>query len=313
MQDVRPRILPIELKQLILNVIRNAVPLEDETNLKATIQEVKAHLYNRDFTTAFNKQDYRSAYVMRWSASRAQCYADLLARRDIFPKAQTVQATDGLLDQSASKVVCLGGGAGAEVVALAAALHAYNTKVEVTAVDIADWSGTIRGLQSALTTPPPLSAYASEVMKHTNRAMIDPERLIVSFVQCDILDCKDDELTAMVGNANLCTIMFTLNELFASSRSKTAALLLKLGEVMKTGAHLLVVDSPGSYSEVKLGDRMKQYPMGWLLDHTLMEIAKEKWEKMLQDDSKWYRLDGQLKYPIPLEDMRYQLHLYRRI
>lgn len=301
-----------ELQQSILNVIRNATPFEDVNSLKGTIQEVKTHLYNRDFITAFTKPDYRSAYVLRWSASRVLCYAEIFTNLDILSQAKTVQAADNMQAQSASKLVCLGGGAGAEIVALGA-LHADSTRMEVTAVDIADWSDTIRALQNALTTPPPLSTYASEAVRKANRAMVEPERLAVTFEQCDILDCKDDDLRGMIADADWCTICFTLNELFNSSVSKTSAFLLKLGEMMKTGARLLVIDSPGSYSEVKLGDSMKRYPMVWLLDHTLKNVAKGKWEKIQEDESRWFRMDGQVTYPIDLEDMRYQIHVYKRM
>ena len=84
---------------------------------------------------------------------------------------------------------------------------------------------------------------------------------------------------------------------------------------------LLVVDSPGSYSTVSLNGADKNYPMQWLLDHTLLADtsggkAKEEvrmWEKVQEDDSRWFRLDDRLSYPIELENMRMQLHLYRRL
>jgi len=72
-----------------------------------------------------------------------------------------------------------------------------------------------------------------------------------------------------------------------------------------------------SYSEVQLGQgadsKTKQYPMKWLLDHTLQQVAQSKWKKHVADDSRWFRLDPSLKYPIDLENMRYQIHLYQRV
>ena len=92
-------------------------------------------------------------------------------------------------------------------------------------------------------------------------------------------------------------------------------------ESLAPGAMLLVIDSPGSYSTVTLNGAEKNYPMQWLLDHTLLADvsggkAKEEvklWEKLQDDDSRWFRLDDRLEYPIELENMRMQLHLYRRI
>jgi len=82
----------------------------------------------------------------------------------------------------------------------------------------------------------------------------------------------------------------------------------------------LVVDSPGSYSETMVGSESKKYPMKWLLDHTLLEKENKddkdslaKWEKIVSEDSRWFRLANSLQYPIPLENMRYQIHLYRRL
>ena len=88
-----------------------------------------------------------------------------------------------------------------------------------------------------------------------------------------------------------------------------------------------MVDSAGSYAEVGVGkeEESKKYPMQWLLDHTLLESATQinhpvtkkdhvrKWEKLRGEESRWFRLPDGLKYPLELEDMRYQMHLYRRI
>ena len=38
-----------------------------------------------------------------------------------------------------------------------------------------------------------------------------------------------------------------------------------------------------------------------------------KWEKVVDEESKWFRLPPGLRYPIELENMRYQIHLYRRL
>lgn len=303
--------LPHELQQSILDQFRHAFPFTNVANLKEPIQEVKGHLYNRDFTAAFGKSEYLSAYALRWSASRALCYGEIFANLDFLQMKQKPRQ----VRENASRVVCIGGGAGAEVVGLAAAMHASDAKMEVTAVDVADWSGTLETLRNMLVSPPPLSMYASEAARKANRSMIEPGNLDIKFVQRDILDCKGEESRELMHGIDLCTIMFTLNELFGSSISKTTALLLGLADVMTVGTLLLVVDSPSSYSEVMVGkeEKTRQYPMRWLLDHALMDVAQGKWEKVMEDDSKWFRIDNHLRYPIDLENMRYQIHLYRRI
>lgn len=60
----------------------------------------------------------------------------------------------------------------------------------------------------------------------------------------------------------------------------------------------------------------KKYPMHWLLSHTLMETAKGSWERVVSEESKWWRLpDGETKlgYPMQLENMRFQVHLFKRV
>ncbi|PGH11551.1 hypothetical protein AJ79_04809 [Helicocarpus griseus UAMH5409] len=63
--------------------------------------------------------------------------------------------------------------------------------------------------------------------------------------------------------------------------------------------------------------QQRKYPMRFLLDHALISVADGKWERVLSDDSRWFRRDtSQLKYQvgdgIGLEDMRFQIHVYRR-
>jgi 25S rRNA (uracil2843-N3)-methyltransferase len=122
------------------------------------------------------------------------------------------------------------------------------------------------------------------------------------------------------GRPMLVTLLFTLNELYTSSIGKTTAFLLNLTAAATSGSLLLVVDSPGSYSEATVGTEAKRYPMHWLLDHTLLETQKSrgsesalKWVKLVSEDSKWFRIPESIRYPIPLENMRYQMHLYRRV
>jgi 25S rRNA (uracil2843-N3)-methyltransferase len=136
-----------------------------------------------------------------------------------------------------------------------------------------------------------------------------------------VLDLSQDQLDDLAGKGPiLLTLFFTLNELYTASIGKTTALLLSLSLTAKRGTLLLVVDSPGSYSETTVGKEAKKYPVQWLLDHALLgteksrsEEATASWMKVFSDDSRWFRLPDGLHYPIPLENMRYQISLYRKI
>lgn len=253
------------------------------------------------------------------------------------------------------RIICFGAGGGAELVALAGYLKVLNGRglanqtgvqgsqvgsdesscksFHVTLVDLADWSSITQKLISGITMPPVLSQYASQEAKAASHPLIDPNGFSAEFGQRDLLNVDVDDMAAVLNGATLVTLMFTLNELYSTSMSQTTNLLLSLTYLLSPGALLLVVDSPGSYSTVNVGksstagdgsNAEKNYPMQWLLDHTLLDAASlsssknssgqnQQWEKIESHDSKWFRLPDDLNYPIDLEDMRYQLHLYRKL
>ncbi|KAK7607365.1 hypothetical protein BKA81DRAFT_387283 [Phyllosticta paracitricarpa] len=312
--------------QTLLNVFRNAFSERLASDVKPLLQQVKQHLFNRDFLEAFGRDDHLEAYAVRWSPSRALGYAQIfehLEDRFLQKESGTKDAADSF------RVVCLGGGAGAEIVGLAGFFrHLIDegsdgdakedkrpmSRMDVTAIDIANWSPVVASLQNAIRSPPPLSKYASAAAKEANKELLTPELFHTRFLQQDVLSMEHEELSAEVKDANMVTIMFTLNELYTASLAKTQRFLLVLTEVLPAGAQLLVVDSPGSYSTVTLNGAEKKYPMHWILDHTLLSTTQvRKWEKTLEDESRWFRLPEGLKYPIELENMRYQIHLYKRI
>ncbi|EMD88080.1 hypothetical protein COCHEDRAFT_1111099 [Bipolaris maydis C5] len=326
--EAKALLIPIELQQLLLNIFRNSFAERLSIDFGPLLQEVKGHLFNRDFAAAFGKEEYLEMYAARWSPSRALGYLDLFwdLRRELgFDLEETIPDADGSDHVKSRKVVCLGGGAGAEIVALGGLQKllvskmverkegedekAMNAgKMEVTAIDIADWNVVVDNLAKHLTTAPTLSKYASAAAKAAN----------------DVLKASASEMTSQLADANLVTMLFTLNELYSTSLPLTQKFLLQLTSVMKPGSLLLVVDSPGSYSTVTLNGAEKKYPMQWLLDHTLLDQASSNkhergkdeiasWEKVKEDDSRWFRLDDRLSYPIELENMRMQMHLYRRL
>jgi 25S rRNA (uracil2843-N3)-methyltransferase len=327
----------VEMQQTILDMFRRAFPFDQsQQDLKATIQEVKGYLFQRDFSRAFAKPEYLDAYALRWSASRALGYSSIFFHGDLqqvwsmfntsansVPNGTSLSSSSPETTSSplkppllvsACRLVCIGGGGGAEVAASAAAalqLLPHSTKMSVHVVDIADWAASLQKLENAFCTPPPLSAYASGSAKAANKTFVARESFGIHFSQQDILAISAAELRDLMQQVHLCTLMFTLNELFSASVAKATAFLLALTQFMSPDSWLLVVDSPGSYSEVKLGKgddaKTKQYPMAG-------EGENRKWKKVVSDDSRWFRLNQQaLKYPIELENMRYQIHLYQRV
>lgn len=262
-------------------------------------------------------------------------------------KQEKLQPCESENSHVATQVVCLGGGAGAEILSLAGHLTLVNSslcadiragsrkpaKLKVTAIDIADWSSVVDRLHSATTAYPSRSKHTSSATEAINMPWVDPDLYEVRFLKQDVLQIEESaEMQGILRRARLVTIMFTLNELYSVSMSATTKLFLSMTSILGPGSLLLVVDSPGSYSTVSIGSKdlsssrkdqssqqKKKYPMQWLLDHTLLDAAKiesiensHQWEKLYSSDSTWFRHSPGLTYPIALEDMRYQVHLYRR-
>ena len=365
----------LDTQQLLLNIFKNAFSNSFNNTLPALIQEVKQHLFHREFHNAFSKEASREAYAIRWSPGRALVYLDIFCHlpqltanltlcsggtnRDSGPgepgndtasltlsvSPVTAQSTDQQNHSQATsdslqdtlRVVCLGGGAGAEIVALGGYLSLLNSstdkdlwsgphekrkaaKLNTTAIDLSDWSNIVDKLYAGITTAnPPTTAQIK------GAPLVDQNASEMLFLKQDVLNWEGEHMQAILKDARLVTLMFTLNELYSTSIGATTNLLLSMTSILAPGSLLLVVDSPGSYSTVDLGpdSAEKKYPMRWLLDHTLLDVAtldgskddvrQKQWEKLHSNDSTWFRLLPGLMYPINLEDMRYQIHLYKRL
>ena len=350
--------IPSFVQQSLLNVFRDACNKGSPAEIEDILQEVKGHLFNRDFATAFGKDEYLQAYAARWSPSRALGYAQIfsdlsseiaeLLGQKSFDIEETSKDTPELSEQLESKlnldstsdssnplnILCLGGGAGAEVVGLAGWYRHLRddkpssedkprpniSKLDIFGVDVANWDKVMQDLHQGVITPPFLSKYASAAAKAANKAVLPSEVFNVRFKQQDLLETDAAGVNDLLVNSDIVTIMFTLNELYSTSVAKTQRLLSALTASMRPGSLLLVVDSPGSYSTVTLNGASQKYPMQWLLDHTLLSPKKDavkgtpaQWKKLVSDESRWFRLPNEdLRYPIDLENMRYQIHLYQR-
>ncbi|RSL70811.1 hypothetical protein CEP54_001617 [Fusarium duplospermum] len=344
-------------QQRLLDIFSNAFnSVLASDDFAGLLQEVKQALFNRDFATAFGREDYLEAYAARWSPTRTLCYTTVFLsikehlggilkgssngkNLESSIQAGLTKASDALeqdtepgeasaekgLDASKPedaqprntlRMLSIGGCA-AEHLAFASYLQSTSSNGHLTLLDSAPWASVISSLESSTNTPPPISKYASAAARAANHALLEPGQLSVEVVQQDVLALDVDSLAAQCAGGKVpivVTLLFTLNELYTSGGiGKTTKFLKNLGQALAPGSLVLVVDSPGSYSEAALGKEKKRYPMQWLLDHTLLETETPgySWEKLQSDDSIWFRLPEGLSYPIPLENMRYQIHLYR--
>lgn len=369
--------ISLDVQQLLLNVFKHALftspsvstnedkeGLEgEEEDISTQIQRLKTHLYNRDFESAFAdaSPSLLRAYALRWSASRSLAYCGLF--RGVVDCALDLdsEAQDG--EEENVGVLCIGGGAGAEIVALAGAWRAIqdestrnttdeslpvegveslslseNTcqkrrrrrKMAITAIDIAEWSDVVSRLTAAIHSADVSGTKTCVApLIHGN----EDKRIDITFQKLDILSISEEDLKSLLQRQRVISLMFTLNELFSTSISKTTQLLLRMTDIASPGTILMVVDSPGSYSTLSFSknessetqqQQQRQYPMKFLLDHTLLSVAEGSWEKLVSQDSRWFRKDANHKLHynvdleggqgfIRLEDMRFQIHVYRRL
>lgn len=375
--DLSP--LPLPLQQLLLDTFKSALLPTNPHNsgnsesgpesldLKPLIQRIKTHLYNRDFDSAFTEadEDVLRAYALRWSAGRALGYAGLF--RGVF---ELLPGGETRGRKSRGRIVCVGGGGGAEIAALAAVWRdlmdsdsgsgsgSEETRqrrqvgdgISITAVDIADWSGVVQRLDASIRCADVAAAATagSSICRAPLVHDLAGDGFKVGFKRADVLDLSETELGELFGTVDnhaphaspfggngsqsepetestvLVTLMFTLNELFSTSMAKATGFLLRMTDSLLSGTVLLVVDSPGSYSTLRLGKgngeekQERRYPMKFLLDHTLLSVARGKWESVFSQDSRWWRRDAaRLQYDVGegagLEDMRFQVHIYRRV
>jgi len=278
-----------------------AVPFS-RPDLHQLLQTVKGHLYKRDYSAAFGTPENLSAYVIRWSPSRALCYRSVFLNlcgevTDVFETADTA---------GTSEIICIGGGAGAELVGAAAATRnllprgeAATGKIHVTAIDVAEWGE-------------PFDALAADICENYIPST-QPGVFSADFCREDILAPSVPLEDLIPPSTRLITLLFTTNELYSQSRTATTKLLLSLAGVVEKGCLLLVLESAGSYSTVQVGE--KTFLMGILLEHTLLGPDGD-WEKIEGDDARWFRLPDEgkgLRYPLALENMRYFVRVFRRL
>ncbi|KAH0498844.1 hypothetical protein TgHK011_006074 [Trichoderma gracile] len=319
-------------QQRILTLFSDAFnPVLSADDFSARLQAIKQALFNRDFDAAFGAEENLQAYAARWSPTRALCYSSIFQSIAHYMNATSSPSPITPSDDAEShnskskgtttKMLCLGGCA-AEQIAFASHIHQQHSSGTLSLLDAGPWNPVTQLLQKHITSPPTLSKYASAAAKAANSPLLTQGQLETAFTQADVLSLERSALQKIVGTEPLIvTMLFTLNELYTNGGiGKTTHFLKLLGEVLPHESLLLVVDSPGSYSEAAVGKEKKRYPMQWLLDHTLLDpraaAAQSRgdyeWDKLESHDSVWFRLPEGLNYPIQLENMRYQMHLYQK-
>ncbi|KAG9742543.1 hypothetical protein KCU73_g8642, partial [Aureobasidium melanogenum] len=356
--------LPVELQQLVLNVFKDVFgELMDFEELKEVLRSVVEEVGEGEWEKAFGEERKREAYAVRWSPSRALAYANVLASLcEQRPEDDWVQRITSSSLPSKAKAICFGGGA-AELMAFSGLLRHLqpnasgkqqqeldNLKAEattenttplldITLIDSADWSSVLDKLVKSITTPPPLSKYASASARAANTALLAPQKLTINFEHHDIFDLNPTQLKEILNMETpvLATFFLTLGHLYNTSIPKTTAFLYKLDAILPVGSTILVVDSIGASVSVPTPDseEVTEYSVSWLLSRVLLGKPTEpvqtqgkgkkaveeeeankpvpRWEKVINEEMKINRLDEKLRYPGSLENVRFQILAFRRV
>lgn len=328
---------PLLLQQFksILNLFQSTFSHLFTPALPTIIQDVKQSLYLRDYAAAFSSLEKLQAYAVRWSVARALAYYEMISEgwwsRDV---------TRGFRYSRRVNITCIGGGAGAELAAIAAASAFFRTVqaecdieetttdkeekpedaatedsasgVHLTLLDFATWAPITNSLYETITNP-----------KAGQQLHLDPTAFTVNCQQQDVLSPLSETTIGALGSADIITLLFTAGELYSQSPTAATKFLVSLHTLTKPGATLVVVDSAGGFEELevtKKGDVASSsanpsgFKLGFLLDKTLTN--KERWEIVASEDAQWWRVPQELRdgsdYPVALENMRCLIRVYRR-
>jgi 25S rRNA (uracil2843-N3)-methyltransferase len=283
----------------LLNILRWALhACVHSVDFTADVQKVKALLYERKWLELFTDPALLDAYAGRWVPSRALAFRQMMAEirgvRGLFCGAVD-EAAEGKETPAPKHILAIGGGAGSELLAVAA-LSASRAPIHWTGVDIGDWSSVLTRIEAA----------ARDKWAISPRARFD-------FIETDVL--ASTAFMEPLPAPDLTTIFFTLTELLSQNRAGTLALLRKITDKAQPGSLLLVADSASDIAEFPLGKDGRTWPVYMVLD-ALVGVLKG-WEKVRASDSTWFRLDEEVvagaRWPCKLENARYWMRLYRRV
>ncbi|GAA6062840.1 hypothetical protein JCM10212_001846 [Sporobolomyces blumeae] len=328
-----------------------------------TLQHVKSLLYNKDYLAAFGTDSeqgerWREVYFARWTPARAVLYerafrelgiARILgwgdehegrdggrevseARRERGRARAKREDDDGTREGESveHRVIMVGAGAGAEIVALGCVLDAATSRrgprgsderrgqlrprVRVQAIDQGNWANLVRRMDDSMKTEwsalrtgedtvgggleidfvrgDVLSTFAAPPSTTTTTTATSSDG---APPLTPSLDTPNFDFDLTCRSLKLVTICFTITELLLQSRVSTLRFLSTLTSSAPRGLHLLIVEG-ASLAVIPIGTSGRTYPLGQLLDHALLGGGGERdgqWDVVESHEGKWYRMpDG---------------------
>jgi 25S rRNA (uracil2843-N3)-methyltransferase len=284
-------------------------------------------LYNKEYSTAFGSsgeqgEEFRKVYFARWTPARAVLYerafqecklGQLLGWQDDLDEKEDERVRnerrfrnkiEGTSDDSIGndddekeekqfRVIMIGSGAGAELLALGSILgESSNTttssrpRITIQAIDQGNWGELVDKMNSG--------------MKSQWSTSLNSSNFNLQFHQTDLLSSssnsnnESESLDLSSPDLKLVTILFTITELLLQSRSSTLRFLSNLTNSAPKGLNLLIIES-ASLALIPIGTNGRTYPLGQLLDHALG--GGGKWEILKSEETKWFRM------PLGAEDV----------
>lgn len=342
--------LPIE-RSLLESLAATLDRALADPNLTVKIQQIKALLYEKRFLEVFEREQWLDIYAARWVPSRALAFREIFTDVGLFERQEematflavagkgkvkevetdlTQAVAEVSLDEQtpSQNVLCIGGGAGSELVALAG----------IVADSLNNNQGTtsLPALNVHLLDIGPYGSLIERFQAEAVYRLVAPSTTSVSaaFHQIDVLSPAAVPLFERLLEPNstssappIITLLFTMTELFLQSRPATIALLGTITRLAPRGTLFLVVDAANEEaSAVSVGKEGRSWSLGTVMDGVLSappprqegedpaERPRPAWRKLEAEDSKWFRLREGLQdhYPVKLENTRYWLRLYRR-
>jgi 25S rRNA (uracil2843-N3)-methyltransferase len=321
------------IDKICSRILQN-IPVEDRAN---ALRSIKQSFVERDYESIFytpKTKAHLPVYVANYTPSRALAYRSIIPsiadgvivellsgrlalRNRELEKRRRRRKGDILGDvviDSQVNVLCFGGGPGAEVIALVDIIKAelkqpkwpHNENIDE--MVYSDYERQLSGLHTSQISIQVIDIGDFAFLTELIRADCPPVVSLLS-QQSSVLTMDPKELKQQCSKSHLLSFFFTLNELFAVSKSLTCQMLTTIIQSMQPGCYLLVLESAGSFSELSVGS--KEMMVFRLLD------AVKLLKCVYAENSEWYRVPARVRKlhvaSFDLNDMRYFVRLYRRI
>lgn len=328
------------LQQNFLDILQDHFRIRlDDPDFDKKLQTIKGHFFRREYAQVFGDKESCIIYAVRYLPSRALAYSELFTQRPIldllYPPPPPRRPSEKKVEfvGKRKKIVAVGAGVGSELCALhllpqlrrpeididdTDMLEVLNRELEIDVVDSADYNEFLSDLTARL---------------DQDRADVEgTSKVKYTYHREDILGWSESAaFTSMLAETTLLTFMFVFNELFASSKLQTMKLIASIAKHLPKGSHVLLIESAGDLSQVKLG--MPQKFVKFDKDVKEADDAQEEeeeeagkglmvykfwdhlpgFEKVMSDDRRWFRLNPSLKYPLEMENVGYFARLYRKM